>query len=75
MCVRLAEALPAQYVKEGLLCRAEYAYGEAGWTVDEAACYSKGLCLFSAIYSYDLNRCLRCVCQGTRHEDLEYTLR
>ena len=21
--------------------------------------------LFSAIYSYDLNRCLRCVCQGT----------
>ena len=31
--------------------------------------------LFSAIYSYDLNRCLRCVCQGTRHEDLEYTLR
>ena len=47
----LAEALPAQYVKEGLLCRAEYAYGEAGWTVDEAACYSKGRCsIFSHLF-------------------------
>ena len=46
-----AEALPAQYVKEGLLCRADYAYGEAGWTVDEAACYSKGICsIFSHLF-------------------------
>ena len=40
---------PPNTPRKGLLCRAEYAYGEAGWTADEAAFYSKDLC---SIFSY-----------------------
>ena len=51
VCVRQQKPYPPNTSRKCLLCRSEYAYGEAGWTVDEAACYSKGLCsIFSHLF-------------------------